>query len=187
MAVAAAVLAPLVAVRRRRHDQPSLWSTVRSMDAADRWRPAAIGIVGTFAFTAFMLVGMREAPGVVDPMSLTLIAALIAIVAFSLLAIWDMIGFDWSAPSASEWWGVLWWGAGTMALGAVLWFMGNRDVSGTTASVFMGVMPVSALVLSYLLLGEPFEWIHLVGMATGARRSDDHHPPPRRHGRRRRH
>lgn len=27
----------------------------------------------------------------------------------------------------------------------------------------MGVMPVSALVLSYILLGEAFQWIHLVG------------------------
>lgn len=28
----------------------------------------------------------------------------------------------------------------------------------------MGVMPVSALLLSYLLLGESFELIHAVGM-----------------------
>ena len=250
MIVAAAVLAPLVWWRRRRHDQSSLWRTVRSMETADRLRLAAVGVVGTFAFTAFMLIGMREAPGAVgavvmattpavtavasvlflgdqltkwkslaialavagvvivnlfgstgsssgdlvligsllvfaavcceatytlvgmrlsadlDPMSLTLLAALVAIVAFSPLAIWDLVGFDWAAPSTSEWIGALWWGAGTMALGSVLWFMGNRNVSGTTASVFMGVMPISALVLSYILLGEPFEWIHVVGMAT---------------------
>lgn len=250
MLVAAAVLAPMVWWRRRRRDEPSLWQTVRTMDAADRWRLVAIGVVGTFAFTAFMLIGMREAPGAVgaivmattpavtavasvlflgdhltkwktiaialavtgvvivnifgstgsdsgdlvvvgsllvfaavcceatytlvgmqlsadlDPMSLTLLAAVVAIVAFSPLAIWDLIGFDWTEPSTSEWLGALWWGAGTMALGSVLWFMGNRDVSGTTASVFMGVMPISALVLSYVLLGEPFEWIHVVGMAT---------------------
>ena len=250
MIVAAAVLAPLVWWRRRRHDDTSLWQTVRTMDTADRWRLAAIGVVGTFAFTAFMLIGMREAPGAVgavvmattpavtavasvlflgdhltkwktlaialtvagvvivnlfgstgsgsgdlvivgsllvfaavcceatytlvgmrlsadlDPMSLTLLAALVAIVAFSPLAIWDLVGFDWTEPSTSEWLGALWWGAGTMALGSVLWFMGNRNVSGTTASVFMGVMPISALVLSYVLLGEPFEWIHVVGMAT---------------------
>lgn len=250
MLIAAAVLAPLVAVRRHRRRQPSLWRTVARMDAADRWRLAAIGLVGTFAFTAFMLVGMREAPGAIgaivmattpavtatasvlflgdrltkwttisialavagvvivnvfdgtgssggdrlvvgsllvfaavcceatytlvgmqlsadlDPMSLTLIAAIVAVVGFAPLAIWDLVGFDWAAPSTSEWTGVLWWGAGTMALGSVLWFMGNRDVSGTIASVFMGVMPVSALVLSYVLLGEPFEWIHVAGMAT---------------------
>lgn len=250
MLVAALVLAPIVYVHRRRHDQPSLWATIRSMDAADRWRLAAIGLIGTFAFTAFMLVGMREAPGAVgavvmattpavtaiasvlflsdrltrwkataialavagvvivnvfggtgsssgdlvvvgsllvfaavcceatytlvgmrmsadlDPLSLTFAASVIAIVGFAPLAIWDLVGFDATDPSGTEWVGALWWGVGTMALGSVLWFMGNRHVSGTTASVFMGVMPISALVLSYVLLDEPFEWIHLVGMAT---------------------
>jgi drug/metabolite transporter (DMT)-like permease len=250
MLVAAVVLAPIVYVRRRRAGEPALWRAIRGMDVADRWRVVVLGLVGTFAFTAFMLVGMREAPGAVgavvmattpavtatasvlflgdrldrwtaaaivlavagvvvvnvfggtgssggdlvivgsvlvfaavcceatytlvgmelsadlDAMSLTLVAALVAIVGFAPLAVWDLVGFEWSAPSSSEWMGALWWGAGTMALGSVLWFMGNRSVSGTTASVFMGVMPVSALVLSYVLLDESFEWVHVVGMAT---------------------
>jgi drug/metabolite transporter (DMT)-like permease len=29
----------------------------------------------------------------------------------------------------------------------------------------MAVMPVSALLLSYLLLGEAFQWSHVLGMA----------------------
>lgn len=55
-------------------------------------------------------------------------------------------------------------GIGTMAMGSFLWYFGVQQVSGTTASAFMGVMPVSALLLSYLLLGESFEPIHAVGM-----------------------
>lgn len=38
-------------------------------------------------------------------------------------------------------------------------------VPAGTAAPFMGLMPVSALVLSYGLLGESFQWIHGVGMA----------------------
>jgi drug/metabolite transporter (DMT)-like permease len=30
----------------------------------------------------------------------------------------------------------------------------------------MGVMPASALILSYVLLGESFRWIHMAGFAT---------------------
>jgi drug/metabolite transporter (DMT)-like permease len=60
---------------------------------------------------------------------------------------------------------VLWWGVGTMALGSVLWYRGIARAAGGTAAGFMGVMPVSALVLSYALLGEPFRWPHLVGFA----------------------
>ncbi|MBL4678258.1 MAG: DMT family transporter [Mucilaginibacter sp.] len=53
----------------------------------------------------------------------------------------------------------------TIGLGSVLWYRGVGQVEGTVAASFMGVMPVSALVLSYLLLGEPFRWQHLAGFA----------------------
>lgn len=250
MLICVAVLAPVVVLYRRRRGGDPLWRVVVAMSGPDRWRVVAIGLAGTFGFTAFMLVGMREAPGSVgavvmattpavtgiasvlflheridrwrvlaialavtgvvvvnvaggvdgsdgdlvvlgsvlvfaavccettytlvgkrlgadlDPMSLTLLAAVVAVVGFAPLAVWDLSRFDWSAPITTEWTAVVWWGAGTMALGSVLWFGGVRRVSGTTASVFMGVMPISALVLSYVLLGEPFRWIHVVGMAT---------------------
>jgi drug/metabolite transporter (DMT)-like permease len=96
------------------------------------------------------------------------IAALAAVLAgllFAPPAIAQAVGFDWTAPSWAQWLALGWWGAGTMGLGSVLWFRGMMRVSGTTASGFMAVMPLSALLLSYLLLGEPFAWIHLVGMA----------------------
>ena len=51
-----------------------------------------------------------------------------------------------------------------MGLGSVLWYLGVSRASGSTAAAFMGVMPISALLLSYLLLGESFELIHAVGM-----------------------
>ena len=50
-----------------------------------------------------------------------------------------------------------------MGLGTVLWYAGVKQTPGSTAAAYMGVMPISALVLSYLLLGEPFEWLHLLG------------------------
>ena len=37
---------------------------------------------------------------------------------------------------------------------------------GAVAAGFMGVMPASALILSYVLLGEDFRWLHLAGFAT---------------------
>ncbi len=38
-------------------------------------------------------------------------------------------------------------------------------VFGAGLAAFMAVMPISALVLSYVLLGDPFQWIQLAGMA----------------------
>jgi drug/metabolite transporter (DMT)-like permease len=63
----------------------------------------------------------------------------------------------------NAWLALLWWGAGGMGLATLLWFDGVKKVSGSVASGFMGVMAVSALVLSYIILSEEFMWVHLAG------------------------
>lgn len=80
---------------------------------------------------------------------------------------WDAWSFRWSDPTAGQWLAVAWWGAGTMGLGSWLWFRGMERVRAGTASAFMGVMPVSALLLSYTLLGETFPWLHAAGVGNG--------------------
>ncbi len=99
------------------------------------------------------------------PLTVVTVAATLALVLFVPLALWDAVRFDWSVPTAGQWLAVGWWGAGTMALGSWLWFRDMAAVPAAAAAPFMGVMPVSALVLSYGLLGESFHWIHAAGMA----------------------
>ncbi len=101
----------------------------------------------------------------IDSVALAFLAAGVACVATLPWAVFDAIHFGWSEPNARDWIAVVWWGAGTMALGSWLWFRGLRGSTGGNAAPYMGVMPVSALVLSYALLGERFAWIHVAGMA----------------------
>lgn len=248
MVVAVVVLLPAVVLWRRHRGQPSAASLLRGTDRDDRWFLVGMGVIGTFAFTALMLLGMREAPGSVgavvmaltpavtavgaavflrdrlgwvrivalvlavagvvavnvgmdpaqgagdrpalgsllvfgavcceatyslmgkrltadlDPMTMTLAAALVALVIFLPVALWDAASFSPSAPDLGEWLALGWWGAGTMALGSVLWFAGMQRVSGAAAAPFMAVMPISALLLSYVVLGEAFQPVHLLGM-----------------------
>jgi uncharacterized membrane protein/drug/metabolite transporter (DMT)-like permease len=248
VAIAVAVLVPVVVARRTRTGEHRVVEALRGSGRGDLLRLTAMGVIGTFAFTVLMVAGMREAPGSVgavvmattpavtgvgaalflserlgartvaaivlavigvvvvnvtrlgdvggdavllgsalvfgavcceatytlvgkrlsvdlDSLSLTLLAAAIAAVAFAPLAVVDAVDFDWSAPSTGDWLAVAWWGAGTLALGSWLWFQGLRRVAAGTAAPYMGVMPVSALVLSYVLLGESVEWVDLAGMA----------------------
>ena len=113
---------------------------------------------------AYSLMGKRLTADL-TPLAIAALAAVLAGALFAPIAIAQAVGFAWSQPTWGEWAAVIFWGAGTMGLGSVLWFRGMMRTSGTTASGFMAVMPVSALLGSYLLLGESFQWIHLVGMA----------------------
>jgi drug/metabolite transporter (DMT)-like permease len=50
-------------------------------------------------------------------------------------------------------------------LAYILWFSGVGKVPASTAAVFTGVMPISTVALSALILGEQITGAHLVGLA----------------------
>ncbi|NJL94573.1 MAG: DMT family transporter [Anaerolineae bacterium] len=111
---------------------------------------------------AFTLLG-RVASEALNPVLITFLASLGALGLFLPFMLYDASRFDPSAVTLGQLLGLLWWGVGTLALGTVVWYSGVQRVEGSTAAGFMGVMPLSALVLSYLLLGEPFRVVHLLG------------------------
>ncbi|WP_029029216.1 DMT family transporter [Salinarimonas rosea] len=113
---------------------------------------------------AYTLLGKRVSRDV-DPVLVAFLAAAMSIPLFVPFAIWQWSGFDAASVDARAWIAVAWYGAGTLALGSWLWYAGVARTQGSIAAGFMAVMPTSALLLSYALLGEPFAWIHLVGFA----------------------
>jgi drug/metabolite transporter (DMT)-like permease len=131
-------------------------------------RTALLGIALVFAAVVaeacYTLLG-KQAGKTLSAATVAGLSGVLGALMFAPPAIWQASSFDFAAPSWGEWGAVLWWGVGTMGLGSLLWYRGVSKVSGSVAAGFMGVMPVSALVLSYALLGEPFHWAQLAGFA----------------------
>jgi drug/metabolite transporter (DMT)-like permease len=98
-----------------------------------------------------------------SPVLIACLSALIAFVAFTPVAVWQYESGLFSKATSSDWWTLIAYGVGTMGIGSVMWYNGVQRVEGSTAAAFMGIMPISALLFSYILLGEAFEWIHLLG------------------------
>lgn len=98
-----------------------------------------------------------------DPMLVAFLAAALSLPLFLPLAAWEWRSFDPGAVTWGGWLAVLWYGAGTLALGTWCWYSGIAKTQGSIAAAFMGLMPASALILSYLLLGERFQGLHLLG------------------------
>jgi drug/metabolite transporter (DMT)-like permease len=99
----------------------------------------------------------------VDPVLVAFLAAAASLPLFVPFAIVQWPSFDPAAVSIGGWIALAWYGAGTLSLGTWLWYMSISQTEGSIAAAFMGLMPVSALVLSYILLGEPFRWMHMLG------------------------
>jgi drug/metabolite transporter (DMT)-like permease len=114
---------------------------------------------------AYTLLG-KQVSEHVDPVLVAFLAAAVAVPVFLPFAIWQWPQVELSKIGWGAWAAVAWYGAGTLALGSWLWYAGIARAEGTVAAAFMGVMPASALALSYLLLGESFRWVHLAGFLT---------------------
>ena len=112
----------------------------------------------------YTLIG-KKATESMPPLFVTFLATLLSIPLFLVLSLAiDFASADFGLVSAATWWALVWWGAGTLGAGSALWYSGLARAEGTTAAGFMSVMALSALFLSYFLLGESFEWIHLPGI-----------------------
>ncbi|WP_273147693.1 DMT family transporter [Oceanicaulis alexandrii] len=126
------------------------------------------GVVLVFAAvcceSAYTLLGKTLTKNM-DPVLVAFLASALSIPLFVPLAVWQWPSFTPSDFDVGVWTALVWYGVGTLALGSWLWYAGVQKAEGATAAAFMGVMPVSALVLSYILLGEAFAWVHLAGFA----------------------
>jgi drug/metabolite transporter (DMT)-like permease len=77
---------------------------------------------------------------------------------------YDAVGFDSSGVPILGWAAILYFGVGVSVLAFVVWFSAVSQVPASTAAVFSGVLPISAVCLSYLVLGEQLGWAHLLGV-----------------------
>jgi drug/metabolite transporter (DMT)-like permease len=112
---------------------------------------------------AYTLLARKLSDGI-SSLEATLAASLIAALLFVALAfVFDSRPFDFSGIGRDGYFALAFWGAATGGLAPVLWYNGARKAPGALTAGAMAVMPLSALVLSYVLLGESFRWSHLLG------------------------
>ncbi len=114
--------------------------------------------------TAYSLFAKRVT-GEVRPVLLIPLAAWIAAALFAGPGLYQAAQFDFAVPTGEQWIALAWWGVGPFGIGTMLWFYGLKSVQASTASGFMGAMPASGLLVSYVWLGDTFYWMHLVGFA----------------------
>lgn len=117
--------------------------------------------VGEALFTALGKAVARTLP----PLAIATYVTLLGLLMFLPFAAWEAWHFDLAAARPLDWLPVVYYGIFITAGAFLLWYWGIAHVPASTAAVFLGILPVSAVALSYGLLGEPFRWSHLAGLA----------------------
>ena len=116
-------------------------------------------VVGEALFTVFRKLSSDK----ISPLRTATIMSLLGLVLFSPFALYEAVQFDFSSATFLDWMPVFYYGIVVTVIAFILWFQGVTKVSASVAAVFTGIMPVSAVLLSYMILGEAFAWSHLWG------------------------
>jgi len=81
-------------------------------------------------------------------------------------ALWDLRGFALSQIDAVAWLSILYYGAVATVIAYVLWGHGALRIPAARTGIATAALPVTAVVLSALVLGEPLRPAHLAGGVT---------------------
>ena len=129
-----------------------------------------VGMIALGSFLVFLAVCCEAAYTIigkkvenVKPVLVSSMSVIVALILFIPFSISELSEFNIDNVTPTHWLAVIWWGAGTISLGLTLWYFGIEKVSGVEAAGFMGLMSVSALIFSYVLLQEPFYKHQLIG------------------------
>ena len=95
----------------------------------------------------------------------TTILTLMAIVLMMPMALVELQSFSMRQMSAADWVAIIYYGAIATSAAYILWGDGALKIPATYTGVACVSMPVSALLLSSLVLGEPLTVYHISGCA----------------------
>ena len=118
-------------------------------------------VVGEAVFVVCSRVAAQRLPPLV-------VATAISVLGFAMFlpaAVLEMRAFPLSRLAPMDWTIVGYYGVLVTVVAFLLWARGVARVPASTASVFTGVLPVSALALSHLMLGERITAWHLLAAA----------------------
>jgi drug/metabolite transporter (DMT)-like permease len=117
-------------------------------------------VIGEALFTIFRKVASER----VTPLAGATLMSILGFLMFLPFAIFEARVFDFSRATIADWFPVVYYGIVVTVIAFTLWFRGLSKVPASTAAVFTGVWPVSAVLLSYLILKEQFVVSHLLGI-----------------------
>jgi drug/metabolite transporter (DMT)-like permease len=117
-------------------------------------------VIGEALFTIFRKMTAERISSLLSATWVTIFGLLI----FIPMGLYEARSFDFSRISVGDLLALLYYGMGVTALAYILWFSGVEKVPASTAAVFTGVLPISTVILSALLLGEQSTVAHLAGL-----------------------
>ena len=121
--------------------------------AETSWLGALLLLAAVFCEAAYVVIGKR----LTASLSPRRISALIngwGLILVTPLGLWQALSFDFGAPAAGHWLGLVGYAAAASVLTVWLWMTGLKRVPAAQAGVFMVFLPLATGLVGLVFLGE---------------------------------
>eukprot|EP00828_Plagiopyla_frontata_P046123 TRINITY_DN8089_c0_g1_i3.p2 TRINITY_DN8089_c0_g1~~TRINITY_DN8089_c0_g1_i3.p2 ORF type:complete len:294 (-),score=123.20 TRINITY_DN8089_c0_g1_i3:872-1753(-) len=120
-------------------------------------------VLGAVVFESLFLLMRKSVPEPLSPLAVSTVISLFGLLWFLPMGVVEWVTTDLALVGLAGWLSVIYYGLFVTVAAYLFWFAGITKVPASTAGVFTAIMPMSALVLSVLVLGEPVGWPQLAG------------------------
>src|SRR5579859_6965625 len=114
-------------------------------------------VIGEALYT---ILGKAVSPRV-SPLATSTLMCIFGFFMFLPFSVVESIHFNFSQVSVQAWLAIVYLTIATV-IAYYLMFYGISRVSASTTGIFTGLIPISTIFLSYVILGEPVSWVHWV-------------------------
>jgi drug/metabolite transporter (DMT)-like permease len=122
-------------------------------------------VLGAVVGEGLFVVCSRVLAQRLSPLTVAAGISVLGFLMFMPFALWEARRFDLALLNGRDRIAIAYYGVVVTVIAFLLWARGVARVPASTAAVFTGVLPISAVTLSYLVLGEPIRPSHLMGAA----------------------
>ena len=132
--------------------------------SAQSW-PGNLLVGGAVIVESMFLLVRKSIQEQLSPLAVSSLITGLATCFFLPLGLIQAQGFDFAALPLEAWASVVYYAVAVTILAYLCWFAGITKVRAGVAGVFTAILPLSSLVLSALVLGEPIGAKHILGCA----------------------
>lgn len=100
----------------------------------------------------------------VSPLAISTIISVLGAILFLPFSLYEGYQFNFEEVSIAEWGLIFYFGIVVTVIAFILMYQGISKVPASTVGVLTGVLPISSVILSVLILGEEISFIHLIGI-----------------------
>jgi drug/metabolite transporter (DMT)-like permease len=122
-------------------------------------------VFGATVCEALLTIFRKSSGGRIGSVTNTTVLVAMSAVMLLPFALLDLRGFALSRIEIVGWLSVIYYGAVATVIAYILWGHGALLIPATRTGIATAALPVSALVLSVIVLGEPLHLVHVIGCA----------------------